>query len=203
MILFKGLFLNFIIFVFPSLYSGEVQKVELTYYWRVPASVQESITHSKMEVKNSKGEVIGHTDEPTLRKIWIEGSGFINDGKLINLVDAKTFETATYMLVDKKKYPWGLDARGNGLKPLKTIAVDPEYIPLGSTVYIPEFEDNGKVPLLTGHNGCFIASDTGHSFKGKKIDLFSGSRENYILIEKVLKTHKRKLTILLNHDKCS
>ncbi len=42
----------------------------------------------------------------------------------------------------------------------KTIAVDPKIIPLGSKIYIPQF------------NAIFIAEDTGGAVKGNKIDIF-------------------------------
>ena len=49
-----------------------------------------------------------------------------------------------------------------GTKPqvMKTIAVDPSIIPLGSKVYIPEF------------NKVFIAEDTGGKIKGNRIDIY-------------------------------
>ena len=42
----------------------------------------------------------------------------------------------------------------------RTIAVDPDVIPLGSKVYIPHF------------NKVFIAEDTGSAIKGNKIDIY-------------------------------
>ncbi len=49
-----------------------------------------------------------------------------------------------------------------GVKPQvgRTIAVDPNVIPLGSRVYIPEF------------NAVFIAEDTGGKIKGNRIDIY-------------------------------
>ncbi len=49
-----------------------------------------------------------------------------------------------------------------GTKPIvgKTIAVDPNVIPLGSKVYIPQF------------NRVFIAEDTGGKIKGNRIDIY-------------------------------
>ena len=44
-----------------------------------------------------------------------------------------------------------------------TIAVDPKVIPLGTKVYIPQF------------NKIFVAEDTGSAIKGKKIDIFMNS----------------------------
>ena len=46
-----------------------------------------------------------------------------------------------------------------------TIAVDPKVIPLGSRVYIPEFD---KV---------FVAEDTGSAIKGNKIDIYMNTYE--------------------------
>lgn len=45
----------------------------------------------------------------------------------------------------------------------KTIAVDPKVIPLGSRIYIPQF------------NTIFVAEDTGGAIKGNKIDIFMDS----------------------------
>ena len=44
-----------------------------------------------------------------------------------------------------------------------TIAVDPKVIPLGTRVYIPQF------------NKVFVAEDTGSAIKGRKIDIFMNS----------------------------
>ena len=48
----------------------------------------------------------------------------------------------------------------------RTIAVDPEVIPLGSEV------------MIDGH--IYIAEDTGGAIKGKKIDMFVGTEAESI-----------------------
>ena len=53
---------------------------------------------------------------------------------------------------------YGITKSGTKAVEGKTIAVDPNIIPLGSTVYLND------IP--------YIAEDTGSAIKGKKIDLF-------------------------------
>lgn len=47
----------------------------------------------------------------------------------------------------------------------KTIAADPNVLPLGTVVYIPELKD---LP----NNGFFVVEDTGGKVKGKRIDIY-------------------------------
>ncbi|WP_317891253.1 3D domain-containing protein [Paenibacillus oceani] len=61
----------------------------------------------------------------------------------------------------------GLDYFGNTLK-VGTIAVDPKVIPLGSTVYVTGYTFDG----LPAGGMMAVASDTGGSIKGNRIDIF-------------------------------
>lgn len=53
---------------------------------------------------------------------------------------------------------YGITASGTTVKEGRTIAVDPDIIPLGSTVWINGVE--------------YIAEDTGGAIKGKKVDIY-------------------------------
>lgn len=67
---------------------------------------------------------------------------------------------STYEAGDKLAGQWqGLTATGTSVR-WGVIAVDPSVIPLGSKVYIPQF------------NQTFIAEDTGNAIKGNIIDIF-------------------------------
>ncbi len=63
---------------------------------------------------------------------------------------------------------YGITFSGTKATKGKTIAVDPEIIPLGSKVYI-EFPER-----YTKLNGWYIAEDTGSKIKGNIIDVFFG-----------------------------
>lgn len=51
------------------------------------------------------------------------------------------------------------------VKPLQTIAIDPQVIPLGSRVYVPAYRADG-------HGGWFTATDTGGGVFGRHIDIY-------------------------------
>ncbi len=58
----------------------------------------------------------------------------------------------------------GLTASGTQCTGYHTLAVDPDVIPLSSSVYIPYFKDKKN-------NGNFVAEDTGGAIKGNRIDI--------------------------------
>lgn len=68
-------------------------------------------------------------------------------------------EVSAYNPTDPKQCSGtGLAYDGRPAIPGKTIAVDPEYIPLGSKIHVPGY-------------GTFIAHDTGSYIKGNRVDL--------------------------------
>ena len=67
----------------------------------------------------------------------------------------------------------GKNLAGHTLESARTIAVDPNIIPLGSRVRI-HFKSSKWQHL----NGGYIAADTGGAIKGNRIDLFFGESNN-------------------------
>ena len=63
------------------------------------------------------------------------------------------------------------------LAPFRTIAVDPQFIPYGTVIFIPKARGtkitmpNGKTAV---HDGYFFAGDTGGTIKQLHIDVFTG-----------------------------
>lgn len=73
--------------------------------------------------------------------------------------------------------PFGDGVQSYILQPFRTIAVDPDVIPYGSVIYIPEARGlqfnlpNGQQRV---HDGYFFAADTGGLINGNHIDVFLG-----------------------------
>jgi 3D (Asp-Asp-Asp) domain-containing protein len=67
--------------------------------------------------------------------------------------------------------------RGNQLVPYRTVAVDPNLIPIGSVLYIPAAR-GVSITLPSGermvHDGYFYAADVGGAIQGNHIDVFIG-----------------------------
>jgi 3D (Asp-Asp-Asp) domain-containing protein len=76
------------------------------------------------------------------------------------------------------KGAFGDGVAGYHLKPYRTIAVDPSYIPYGTLIYVPSARGTPLV-MADGkqavHDGYFFAADTGGALQGKHIDVFIGS----------------------------
>ncbi|QZZ22247.1 hypothetical protein J5X98_07620 [Leptothermofonsia sichuanensis E412] len=73
--------------------------------------------------------------------------------------------------------PYGYGTNGFNLVPYRTVAVDPNQIPLGSVLYIPQARGRA-ITLPWGqrvvHDGYFFAADVGSAIKGSHIDVFIG-----------------------------
>ena len=83
----------------------------------------------------------------------------------------------TRFIVSEAPYGYGVMLLLLYLVPYKTIAVDPEFIPYGTILYIPEAK-GVEVELPSGetvaHDGFFFTADTGGAIEGNHIDVFAG-----------------------------
>ena len=165
------------------------------------ANLTVSDTNPLVEIKDLNGGVIVQEPKDLVKKISMEGSGFLQDGRLINLANDKGYPNSRFFIVDQSKYPWGMDSRGKALGELKTIAVDPNLVALGTNVYIPAF-DGLRLQNNTIHNGCFIAGDTSYSFSGAHIDIFTGKESNYQYIDNKL-NEVEVISIQVGGSKCN
>jgi len=68
-----------------------------------------------------------------------------------------------------------LDSLGCKVVAMRTVAVDKNLIPKRSILFIKETVGM-KLPDGSIHDGYWYASDTGGAIKGKRIDLYTGSR---------------------------
>jgi 3D (Asp-Asp-Asp) domain-containing protein len=74
----------------------------------------------------------------------------------------------------KVNHPLGCGVRNHPLVPFRTIAVDPDVIPLESVVFVPELR--GRAFTQDGetftHDGYLYAGDRGGAIRGNHIDVF-------------------------------
>lgn len=76
----------------------------------------------------------------------------------------------------KVAHPFGCGVRSIPLMPFRTIAVDPDVIPVGSVLFVPALR--GRAFTLNGealtHDGYLFAGDRGGAIRGNHIDVFHG-----------------------------
>src|SRR5207302_1241091 len=97
-----------------------------------------------------------------------EGSGHLRDGRTV-AYDRRLHGTNRFRIVQSE---FGIGKFGCALVPYRTVAVDPHFIRLGTTISIPQLKGT-PLPDGTIHDGIFVANDRGH-FHGPHIDIFAG-----------------------------
>lgn len=123
------------------------------------------------------------------------------DNFLGNLSDGIKAATRRARFV-RVSYPYGCGIRSIPLMPFRTIATDPDLIPTGSIVFVPELR--GKPFRLIGrdfvHDGYLFAGDRGGAIKGVHIDVFHGNTED-TPFEDIFASHAGKTFEALVVDK--
>lgn len=116
--------------------------------------------------------------------LCVQGSGLLASGSPVSFnrrdcdcapVCPRTGQKICFDVLDIAKFPWGRGATGQPITPLLTIAVDSKVLPLGTSVYIPEYEGLPRdLARRTRHDGCFVAQDRGLRVQGEHVDVFTG-----------------------------
>lgn len=143
--------------------------------------------------------------------VCVQGSGFLQKGQTVSFsrrdcecaaVCPRTQQKICFDPLDPRSFPWGRGATGKAITPLLTVAVDSTIIPLGTPVYIPEYDGLPRDPAQTAlHDGCFLAEDRGMKVKGQHIDLFTGHRSVTTLWNQLVPSNKG-VTVVLESPKC-
>ncbi|KMP65161.1 hypothetical protein TU57_10425 [Bacillus cereus] len=108
------------------------------------------------KAKQAKQEQVKSAEKKSSSSSTVSAGGYENWRK----INVQATAYSTYEAGDKLAGQWqGLTATGTSVR-WGVIAVDPSVIPLGSKVYIPQF------------NQTFTAEDTGNAIKGNIIDIF-------------------------------
>lgn len=140
-------------------------KFKVTYYWVVDES--DYPRRATVPLFTVDGNLIGRFSSSFVKDFKTESAARLRDGTCLSYLKRQN----RVMVVDRF-----LGHGGYTLTPMKSIAVDPKVIPLGSKVYIPQAEKvvvNGK-----RLNGIFYAHDIGSAVDGRHIDIFIGDKAN-------------------------
>jgi 3D (Asp-Asp-Asp) domain-containing protein len=140
-------------------------RFKVTYYWAVDEAEYPTSRSSPLYLAD--GQLLGRFSSAFVKAFRVEAAASLKDGRRISYL--KRANRAS--VVDRF-----LGSGGHKLTELKSIAVDPRLIPLGSVVYIPQAENVSIAGQTLG--GVFYAHDVGSAIKGKHIDIFVGRKQN-------------------------
>lgn len=145
-----------------------------TFYWM--AHEKDYPGPKEKALYDTNGKLIGHFSRSFVKKLYLEGTGKLNDGRVINYIGRSRFK-----IIDA---PYGIGSRNNPLQPYRSLAVDPKKIPIGTKIYIPEAKGM-RLPDGTIHDGIFYAHDVGSGIDGNHIDVFTGVGDNREVFERM------------------
>lgn len=142
-------------------------------------------------------------------RMCVQGSGTLTSGDTVSFAKRdcscaatcpRTQQRLCFDRLDAASFPWGRGATGRPITALRSLAVDPSVVPMGSLVYVPEF-DGLSLPGGAEHDGCFIAQDRGMWVKGRHIDVFAGTPAMRMTLEKQVATGSG-VTVILDSPRC-
>jgi len=140
-------------------------RFKVTYYWAVDEA--EYPTSRSSPIYLADGQLLGRFSTAFVKAFRVEAAACLKDGRRISYM-----KHANRAQVVNQFLGYG----GHKLTELRSIAVDPRLIPLGSVVYIPQAENVSIDGQTLG--GVFYAHDVGTAIKGKHIDIFVGQKHN-------------------------
>ena len=111
------------------------------------------------------------------KKIQMEGTGILNDGRGYNVDCRKQCNYNDQFDCFEPlpaKFPWGVGSNDNGIYPSTSVAVNKKGL-FGKTIFVNEFKGlqlpNGQV-----HNGCVKVDDECPSCSDHIFDFFAGKK---------------------------
>jgi 3D (Asp-Asp-Asp) domain-containing protein len=168
-----------------------------TYYWL--ADEAEHPGAKTVELLDQACEPVGTVSEDYADALCIEGSGKLDDGTIVNYASlcdcgrpCSSGNIICWSALDGSQFPWGQGSFSNALVPLRSLAVDREFVAIRTVIYIAQF-DGLEIPALGGvsaftHDGCFRADDVGGGIDGNHIDIMAGTTEMWRHMETVYPT---------------
>ena len=144
--------------------------------------------------------------------LCMQGSGLLADGRTLSFARRdcscarrcpRSQQQICFEALEPERFPWGRGATGEPITPLLSVAVDVDVIPLGTSLFIPEYLGLPRDPERhSEHDGCFIAQDRGIQIQGQHIDVFTGE-EAVTRIWNRLVPSNRGVTVILDSPFCS
>lgn len=146
-----------------------VGRALMTFYWLIDES--SSRYHGKRTdvLRDVHGKVIAETTRRFKVDLVMEGTGRLRDGRTV-MYEKRVAGESRFRIT---KATYGLGSEGCPLIPYRTVAVDPRFVKIGSTIYIPQLKGT-QLPDGTIHDGIFVTTDHGH-FRGSHVDVFIGA----------------------------
>ncbi len=179
-------------------------------YYDFPS--ESDFSGEKVAIHNPQCKAIAQVPRGFYEAVCVQGSGLLASGSPVSFnrrdcecaeICPRTQQKICFDALELSKFPWGRGATGGPITPLLTVAVDTNVIPLGTSLYIPEYEGLPRDPARQSlHDGCFVAQDRGLRVQGQHVDVFTGQRAMTELWNGLVPSNSG-VTVVLDSPKCA
>jgi 3D (Asp-Asp-Asp) domain-containing protein len=163
-------------------FQGRVLGTFRNTYYDFPS--ERDFSGEKVTLHGSQCKAIAQVARGFYEAVCVQGSGLLANGTPVSFhrrncecaeICPRTQQRICFDALELARFPWGRGATGGAITPLLTVAVDSNVIPLGTPLYIPEYDGLPRDPARSSlHDGCFVAQDRGLRVQGQHVDLFTG-----------------------------
>ena len=178
---------------------------EFTYYWMAAQEQGRSRSKKRVQLYTKDCERLTKVTRSFAQQLDQEGTGQLADGRTINISgECSCKRSPCYFVLDPRQR-WGVGVGHRPLAPFRSVAVDPEEVPIGTLLYVPELDGltmPGKAPYGGFvHDGCVVADDRGGAVDGQHIDFFVARKSYY---QSFHRRHRlRQITVFDGRGRCS
>jgi 3D (Asp-Asp-Asp) domain-containing protein len=139
---------------------------------------------ARVPIMSSSCSELASVPRAFFEAVCVQGSGLLARGGTVSFarrdcecaeVCPRTGQRICFDALDAARFPWGRGAAGRAITPLLTIAADTTVLPLGTPVYIAEFDGVVREDSGDTHDGCLVVEDRGIRVQGLHVDVFTGS----------------------------
>jgi 3D (Asp-Asp-Asp) domain-containing protein len=173
----------------------KIGELKPTFYW---VALEENDGQPRDKpLKDKDGNVIATVSAKFLAGLRMEGTGRFLDGRIINFHVRIDGEIRWRWCPPSAPYGYGLE--DYVLKPFKSVAVDPQVVPIPSRIFIPAAVGM-RLPDGSLHDGYFEAIDIGSAIQNKRIDMFTAYGDQSIVFRRHGITNMKPLEVYLARE---
>lgn len=158
---------------------SKIGDLKPTFYW-VAMEAEDGQPRNQV-LKDMEGRTLASVSAKFLAGLKMEGTGRFLDGRVLNFHGRVNGEIRWRWCPPSAPYGYGLE--DHVLKPFRSVAVDPDVVPIPSKIYIPAAV-GAKLPDGSTHDGYFEAIDIGAAIQNKRIDMFTAYGDQSVVFRR-------------------
>lgn len=164
----------------PDEPGPELGEFQITFYWIALEADFPGVADT--DVYDQSCDVLATVPAAFAKSLRMEGTGALLDGRILNVARCACAVTPCFVEVGPL-HPFGIGVEDRPLVPFRSVAVDPNVIPIGTTLHVRELAGLRMPgdPPWGGfvHDGCVVADDRGGNIDGRQLDFFVVQKDHY------------------------